>query len=79
MTKTIIVPSSAFWFWPCKCGHYYGRHAGVLSEFPESGHCGDCDCQKFEGVKPFEEWREEERARNGITTSKTKAIAEAKP
>lgn len=32
----------------CKCGHYYGRHRGCLSEPDKTGGCFDCGCKKYE-------------------------------
>lgn len=53
----IVVSSKHYLFWPCKCGHVFGRHWGMLSMWPEAEHCYECDCEKFDPEQPFEEWR----------------------
>ena len=56
-TKTIIVESGHFIFWPCKCGHVYGRHWGELLS-GKIGHCFDCKtCKKFFPAQTLEKWR----------------------
>lgn len=56
-TKSYVVSDKHFLFWPCKCGHYYGRHANGIMNWPNAEQCFDCDCKKFEGEKPWEEWK----------------------
>ena len=56
MVKTIFANSWAFWFYPCRCGHYQSRHSGTLDSFPKAGYCFDCECQEFEQDEPFDRW-----------------------
>jgi hypothetical protein len=44
----LVVSPDHFMLKLCKCGHYYGRHKGRLSDPDNAGHCFDCDCQKYE-------------------------------
>lgn len=57
MTKTLLVENTHFMFWPCKCGHVFGRHGGELFS-GKMGHCFECECKKFLPEHSLEKWRE---------------------
>lgn len=57
MTKNLYVSEGHFMFWPCKCGHVFGRHGGELFSGRMFG-CFECKCKKFFPAQSIEKWRE---------------------
>jgi hypothetical protein len=57
MVKNLFVEPGHFLFWPCKCGHIFGRHGGELFSGKMDG-CFECDCKRFMPAQSLESWRE---------------------
>jgi predicted nucleic acid-binding Zn-ribbon protein len=68
MTKNLYVSEGHFMFWPCKCGHVYGRHGGELFSGRMMG-CFECGCKKFFPAQSLETWRKSVKGKRELSLS----------